>query len=187
MNSAPKIFLIRHGEAEQNVVHILSSASNSAGHGLTDRGRNQVRLVADSLRTESVEALFASPLRRTVETAGIIATAIGIPYTTDERLRETDFGRYTGGRVETFRHAYPALTDRVDADGSDGVESFRSIRERAADFWRETSATCAGKSIAIVSHGDTLQVLHGVILGWSLEDALTGWSPRLGEVKEIEW
>ena len=182
-----KIFLVRHGEAEQNVLRILSSMSNGAQHGLTERGREQIRHVAAGLQMESIEMIFASPLRRTVETAEIISQSLGLWYALDDRLRETDFGQYAGGPVETFWRTYPRESDRIETGISDGVESFRSVRTRVSEFWQETSTECHGKNIVVISHGDTLQMLCGVICGQLLEDTLQDWNPKLGEVKELAW
>lgn len=75
-----EVLLVQHGEKVR-----------SAGDpGLTEEGHRQAAIVATWLAESrpDVEAIVASPLRRAQETAVPIAAALGLPLTTDARLRE---------------------------------------------------------------------------------------------------
>ena len=64
------IFLVRHGETEDNVNQIMQGQT----HGrLTQHGREQAASVARRLANEDVAAIVSSDLRRAIQTAEIIA------------------------------------------------------------------------------------------------------------------
>jgi len=86
--------MMRHGEAENNVKHIL--AGRELEYHLTERGREQVASTAEGLKSVPVEAIYTSPITRTVETAKIVSETIGVDYTIDDRLVETDMGSIVG-------------------------------------------------------------------------------------------
>ena len=58
-------YLVRHGEGDQNVAHILSSSDNGEQFGLTETGRAQAEAMARELGGETIDIIFASPIRRT--------------------------------------------------------------------------------------------------------------------------
>ena len=70
-----RIFLIRHGAT------VLTAEDRFAGATdveLSDEGREQARRLGERLRTEKIVSVYASPLGRTMETAGIIARPHGL-------------------------------------------------------------------------------------------------------------
>lgn len=66
--------------------------------GLTEAGRAQARAAAERLDGHPPTAIFSSPRRRTLETAGIVAERFGIGVSQADALDEIDFGRWTGTR-----------------------------------------------------------------------------------------
>lgn len=183
------LYLVRHGEADSNALGLVSSypeAPENARH-LTERGIEQIRKVGKLLEQEKVDIILASPLTRTRETATLIAEATGAEILYDIRLRETDFGAYNGLPVDQFLTKYPDPRGRIDTDGGDGVESFRSMQERAEHFLSDVRARYAGKTVVLVSHGDTLEQLRGVIEGNDLETTAVGWTPEKGSCTKFVW
>jgi len=61
-----------------------------ADPSLSDEGREQAARLADALRALGVDALYSSPLRRTLETAAPTAEATGLEVTVDKDLIELD-------------------------------------------------------------------------------------------------
>ena len=87
-------YLVRHGEAENNVRHILNSAPVQKEYTLTNQGREQATKTAEYLATVQADVLYSSPILRAKETAEIIAEATGLPILFDNRLWEIGMGRF---------------------------------------------------------------------------------------------
>ena len=87
------IFIVRHGQTEMNVRHVLQGRSN---YPLNETGRAQAREAERRFREAGVrfDRVYASPLIRAYETAAILAG--GTPIETDGRLMEFDGGKYEG-------------------------------------------------------------------------------------------
>ena len=190
MGQATVFFLIRHGEAVENVLNIPDSFPGNPAYGLTENGREQVKASAKEVSIEGIDVLFASPMRRTKETAEIVSSACdNIPIVFDNRLRETDFGIWSGQPGERFngnqgKYHDPSL--RVEGNEEEGLEGFVDIRIRVGEFLRDILTVHAGKRIAIVSHGDPIEQLHGILVGDDVAAAATGWYPKRGSATRIE-
>ena len=68
------VVLVRHGVTPHTLEKRFSGGLASANPGLSDEGRAQIRAVADWLGplAERVDAVVASPVRRTLESAEIL-------------------------------------------------------------------------------------------------------------------
>lgn len=178
-----KIFLVRHGEAENNVANILNSAPNLNTYHLTEKGKKQIKNLTKILNSptgeEKIDLIFSSPLLRAKETAEIISKETKVEITFDERLREVDFGEFNGKTVEEFDKKFPTRESRSKIDGY-GIETGEQIRERISDFLADLNKKYSGKNIIIVSHGDPVQIFYGITTGLKLEESLSGWYPENG-------
>ena len=85
-----KIYFVRHGESEANVLRVISN--RGWVHPLTDKGRQQARDLADRLQTAGIARIYTSPLQRAVQTAEILAQALGVEFEITDALREFDCG-----------------------------------------------------------------------------------------------
>lgn len=182
--------LIRHGEAEQNVKNIASSLPEKSERHLTDHGRKQIELLGEQLYSthEPISIIFYSPLTRTRETAEILSEKTMVPICEDVRLRETDFGIFNERDTAVFHEKYPQKMDRLETDGSDGVESYARERKRLFEFYREVVAGYDGKTVAVVSHADAIQILYGILKNLSLGESLLlsrGFCPKVGEMIRV--
>lgn len=187
MEIEPTVFyLVRHGEAENNVLHILNSYSEADRYALTEKGRGQATKVAtNDLSEDTVDIIFSSPIRRTRETAEIIARATGAKVIFDERLRETDFGIYSGRPTSALWGKYPDPLMRLDGNEEEHLEGFGAMRDRLESFLKDVLAKYAGKTIVIVSHGDPLEQVHGILLGDSVQKSVNGWYPEKGSCTKV--
>ena len=185
MPEATTLYLVRHGEAEQNVLGVGSSLPEITKRHLTERGREQVRATADFLAGQPVDAIIASPLVRTQETAAIISEKTGVPVQTDDRLHETGLGVFNEQSIRRFFGKYPDPTMRISIQDDDGVESFDTMRARLESFLDDVRERYAGKTVVVVSHGDPLDQLHGIVMGEGIATAAMGWSPSKGSCTKI--
>ncbi|MET9971081.1 bifunctional RNase H/acid phosphatase, partial [Streptomyces sp. NPDC006356] len=94
---APATFvLLRHGETPLTPQKRFSG-SGGTDPALSDVGRDQAERAGAALaRRGTIQAIVASPLARTRETAAIVAAHLGLEVTVDDGLRETDFGAWEG-------------------------------------------------------------------------------------------
>jgi broad specificity phosphatase PhoE len=189
MEQATVIFLIRHGEAESNTRRILDSFPGNPAFGLTEIGRQQVVLSAEAVAAEGIDALFASPMRRTRETAEIISEACGgLPIRFDERLRESDNGIWNGRSIDEFSERHPDWSSNIDGNVEEGTEGYQAMRERMVEVVQNALREFSGCRIAIVSHGDPLAQLHGALFGETVEESAgkESWYPERGSATLVE-
>ncbi|MEU8469209.1 bifunctional RNase H/acid phosphatase [Streptomyces sp. NPDC029006] len=167
---APATFvLLRHGETP------LTPQKRFSGSGGTDpslsgAGREQARRVAEALaRRGTVQAVVASPLARTRETAAIVAARLGLDVTLEDGLRETDFGAWEGLTFGEVRDRYPddlnAWLADPEAHPTGGGESFAGTAIRIAAARDELVAAHAGRTVLLVTHVTPIKTLIRLALG----------------------
>lgn len=178
-------YLVRHGEAENNVLHILNSAPVKKEYSLTEKGRKQATETANFLATVEAHALYSSPILRAKETAGIIAQATGLLIVFDDRLWEVGMGRFNGQKQQELLKKYPEPQMRLTPHEDDAMESIIAVRSRLELFLDELKEKHAGQKVILVSHGDPLEQLHGILTMESPGMAAQGWYPEKGSCTEV--
>ncbi|TAK96640.1 isoleucine--tRNA ligase [Patescibacteria group bacterium] len=173
-----RLFLVRHGEAENSVQGILSSYPEKVDYHLTEMGREQIKEAAEQLREEKVSVIFSSPIRRTQETAQIIADTVGATIVIDERIRETDMGAINGESSEKWPLSKSGRADRNEC----GVETMESLDSRLRNFLEDINQQYQGKNIVVVSHGDPLRTLSGICTGRNIDDIAEREYPKMGSL-----
>ena len=167
---APGIWLVRHGESTWNIAGLAQGHNDLAE--LTERGLTQASDAAWRFRDQPIRAIYASDLRRAMQTAAAFSVVLGLPVFADERLRERSLGVLEG--LPSAENG-PSLTgldaDRVvDPDACPaGGESVRDLYRRAAGFLDELAVTVgdddAAGDVVVVAHGGTLRVLEAYLTG----------------------
>ncbi|CAM5477906.1 bifunctional RNase H/acid phosphatase [Streptomyces griseomycini] len=161
--------LLRHGETPLTPQKRFSGSGGS-DPSLSGVGREQAEKVAAALaRRGTVQAIVASPLARTRETAGIVAARLGLEVTVDEGLRETDFGAWEGLTFAEVRERHPddlnAWLSSPDAEPTGGGESFAATATRVAAARDKLSAAYAGRTVLLVTHVTPIKTLIRLALG----------------------
>ncbi|WP_312649346.1 histidine phosphatase family protein [Proteiniclasticum sp.] len=77
------LYFVRHAEPEHNF-------EEDRNRPLTDGGREDTLRVTDFFRTIQIDAVYASPYRRSHDTVKGCAESKGLDVNLDERLRETE-------------------------------------------------------------------------------------------------
>src|SRR5207302_46661 len=90
---ATQLLLIRHGESTWNREGRVQGWLDPP---LSERGIQQAARLAERLRDEPLDALYASPQQRARATAQAIADIKGLPLQLDDRLREHRLGGIQG-------------------------------------------------------------------------------------------
>jgi alpha-ribazole phosphatase len=153
-----KLFLIRHGETQNNVELKYQGNSNQ---GLTEKGILQAESIAKYLQKENFEAIYSSALRRAFQTAEIIGSHHSLLPNTNKGLNEIDFGGWEGLTYNEIESQYPGVFEKW-VSGADGTEIPGG--EARTDFHRRISSAVSSitKShpngqIAIVTHGGPIK------------------------------
>lgn len=181
-------YLVRHGEAGNNVRDILSAAPGSA-YSLTARGVQQVERLAEWLGQQRAvpDFIVTSPVLRAKQTALLLSERTKLPVSVDERLTEARFGVFEGEKIQTFLEFMEMHGGRTAGDPALGIEGYMDIRARVRTFLSDLSQTFSGKRVVLVSHGDVLQELMAELMTEPVgaEQGHGGWSPRKGSVAVV--
>lgn len=158
------IYLARHGQDEDNAAGIINGHRDMS---LTDIGRGQVRSLAEHIRTSGLkfDAVYSSPLRRTRETAEILASGAGAsaPIVLPD-LIERHFGTMTGKNVADVEVlCAPDILKTATVTyflAPAGGETFPDCLARAGRVFDELSAAHPDGTVLLVSHGDFGKMLY---------------------------
>ena len=177
-----RILLARHGRTRWNLENRRLGRRDLP---LDDVGRAQALAIRDLLANEPIDAIYASPLSRARETAAPLSLARGLAVQIDDDLTEFDFGEFCG----TSQADVPVKLKRDYLyDPVPGGESLRDAWIRAERFAaRVTPILAEGAHLLVVSHRRLNRLLDGVLLGYTLEEAVveTGYHPWPGSVLGI--
>jgi len=161
-----RLLLLRHGRTAWNAQGRYQGQTNVA---LDTAGRGQARLLADRLRHEDIDALYASDLQRAWETAQAVSRVQGLSIEPEPRLREISFGAWEGKtHNEIEEHEAEALhqwyADPVHTSPPGG-EMLSGVVERVRAAYEDLLELHEDDTVAIVAHGGTLRVLLCIALG----------------------
>lgn len=131
-----KVILVRHCETDRNRDGRVQGQSDAP---LTLRGIMQAEAIARSLRGQTVQAVYSSPLCRATQTAAPIAAAFGLEVQPEPAMTEIDAGDMDGLTGVEMRERFPDFMAAWHAgpDGNvpmPGGESLNSVQERAWAF-----------------------------------------------------
>lgn len=168
------IVLVRHGVTPHTVEKRFSGGLASANPGLSDEGRAQIRAVADWLSplADQVDAVVASPVRRTLESAEILAEVLGHAVEVEPGFAEMEFGIWDGltfAEVDAKHHDdLHAWLGSLDA-APEGGESFRVVQKRVLEGLERVLEAHAGGTVVVVSHVTPIKTLVAEAIDAPLE------------------
>jgi probable phosphoglycerate mutase len=158
------LVLVRHGATPHTEDKRFSGGLASSNPGLNDEGRAQVREVADWLAPlgEAVEAVVTSPVRRTRESAEILAERLSLDLVEEPGFAEMEFGVWDGLTFAEVRDRYPgevqAWLGSLDV-APPGGESFREVEARVLAGLQRVVERYAGRTVLVVSHVTPIKTL----------------------------
>ncbi|MCX6752691.1 MAG: class I tRNA ligase family protein [Candidatus Nomurabacteria bacterium] len=170
--SGNKYFVMRHGEAENNVLDIVSSNPNNTHH-LTEKGKKQIEKAAQFLIDKNIDIIFTSTFLRARETSDLIAGIMKFSpqdIRTDSRLIEINDGTFDNKSVkQVYDFFVNNNLDRYDT-GCQGGESIVDVKKRVGEFIYEIDQRYQNKNILIITHEDTAWALFSVINGFNKKE-----------------
>jgi probable phosphoglycerate mutase len=168
------LILVRHGVTVHTETRKFSGGLGGHNPGLTDEGRDQARATADWLAplADEIDVVVSSPVRRTLETAEILAARLGTTFVTDDGLAEMEFGTWEGMTFAEVRETYPddleTWLGSVDT-GPGGGESLREIEKRVLASLERLLSEHARQTVLAVTHVTPIKVLVTHAMGAPLE------------------
>ncbi len=147
------IIMIRHGESEDNLSKVLSNYDTS----LTEKGIEQIKRTKGFLKNYKFDRVYYSPLKRTDETRKYLDLE-GIE---EPRIREIDFGIFTGYRYDEFTSIYPEesklwVSDPYNYDVPNG-ESINTLYKRVEKFLEEI--VDKNEDVLLITHEGIIRVI----------------------------
>lgn len=173
-----RLLLVRHGAT------VLSAEDRFAGStdvDISDEGRTQASALAARLAPVPIAAVYASPMRRTVETASIITRPHRLELRLDPGLREIGHGHWEGMRRAEVEQAFPAEYGTWEEDpftfAPEGGEAGIDVLARALPVIRGIVVTHPGQTVLVVSHKATIRLVLSSLLGFDAR----GYRDRLDQ------
>lgn len=155
-----KLILVRHGEAVGNITKVFHGFTNSE---LTENGRAQAQRAAERLKTEPIDRICSSDLKRAYETALAVAKPHGLEVEIDERLREINGGLWENVPFADLEQLYPEsfyhwskepYATRLP-EGESMTEFYQRITNAVCDWVQR----CTGQTLCMVTHGTAIRLL----------------------------
>lgn len=161
-----RLVLLRHGEPEESA---KGRCYGKLDVGLSREGRAHMERLATRLEGAGLEAVYASPRRRALESARLVAEAAGRPVVVEPRFSEIDFGVLEGLTYDEARDRFPELYEswmqRPTEVKFPGGESFDEMRERVLGAAHELREHHEDASVLVVAHGGVNRILLAEALG----------------------
>ena len=165
--SKTRLLLIRHGATA------LSAEDRFAGELdvlLSDTGREQATQLGRRLASATISNVYSSPMKRTIETASLIAEPHRLTVETVAELREISHGRWEGKTRADVEREYGDEYKRWEHDpysfSPEGGESGLQVTARALPALLKLVERHEGQEFVIVSHKATIRLLISSLLGF---------------------
>jgi broad specificity phosphatase PhoE/ribonuclease HI len=168
------LVLVRHGVTDHTLGKLFSGGLASANPPLNDEGREQARATGEWLAPLSgtFDALVSSPVRRTRETAEILAELLDLEIEEEPGIAEMEFGTWDGMSFTEVHEKYP---DEISSWLGDlesaphGGESFRAVEKRVLEGRDRIVSSYPGQTVVAVSHVTPIKTLVADALGAPLD------------------
>ena len=164
-----RLVLVRHGDAHAGLTGVI--AGRTGCRGLTDLGRAQAKLLRARLADGGLRAdvLLASELPRAIETANIIAPALGFAEVAQDcDLCEVHTGDADGMEWTEYSRRFGHLDMAAEPDRhfAEGGDSWNSFHDRVRATLDRLATEYEGRTVVAVCHAGviiaTLTVLFGL-------------------------
>ena len=162
--STCQILLVRHGQSEAYTPGQPFALVD--GHGdppLSALGEWQAVQVGDRLRDQPIDAIYASTLTRTQQTAAPLAAHVDLDVSIEPDLREVFLGDFEGGlfRLKAAEGHPAVLAMRESGDWGEipGAESNEDLRSRTVAAIERIALNHADQTVAVFCHGGVIAAL----------------------------
>jgi broad specificity phosphatase PhoE len=162
---ATRLLLIRHGEVEKKFQGVFGGRIDM---NLSSRGRQQAKKLAEYLKAKTIDAVYASPMKRVQQTLAPTLKAGRHEQKIFHDLREIDFGDWTGLDWLTVRDRFNfpvhEWLDQVEYPGVPNGENGKTFRARLEPCLRKILQSHPGENVAVFCHGGVIRALLAILL-----------------------
>jgi probable phosphoglycerate mutase len=156
------VVMLRHGVTEHTVNKVFSGLGGD-DPGLTDLGREQARRAAARLAQRGpIDVIVSSPLRRTRETAEVVAEKLGLDVQLEPGFAEAAFGEWDGFSFPDIMERWPDdIRSWLDspAVAPPGGESLDAVSERVDEARKRLLSDFEGQTVVVVSHVTPIKMM----------------------------
>ena len=176
------VIIVRHGQSTSNLNRIIQGHHDTAV--LTDLGEQQARKVGETLDSLSLNAVYASPLKRARRTCELIVETMASrgnqlpPIQFTERLKEINLPLWESKSFVDVEAQYPDEYKawrqqphefKMRLASADGTHTdfypVREIWERATALWQTILSEHSGQTVLFVGHSAINRALIGSAIG----------------------
>ena len=175
--SITRFGLIRHVETEWNQEKRIQGQNDSP---VTADGELQARQWGQVLAQEVWDRILVSDTGRALKTAALINTCLKAPVIQDSRLREQNWGEWTGKRRRVIRKKYPGYLAEQEKKGWEfcppGGEGRITVFERSQRALTEAAEKWPGENILVITHEGVIKCLIYRCCGREFLPSFPGWT-----------
>ncbi|MGB3492310.1 MAG: histidine phosphatase family protein [Elainellaceae cyanobacterium] len=165
-----QVYFLRHGETS------FSLSGGFCGQldlDLTEQGREMAEAFAQAYAHIPWQAIFVSPMKRTIETATPLCKATGLEMQIREGLREMNFGDWEEKTRDAVKSNYLEdyirwMTEPAWNAPTGGGETALQVANRAMPVIAEIEDICTDGPVLVVSHKTTIRIILCQLLGIDL-------------------
>ncbi len=161
-----ELILIRHGETDWNKGSVFRGHEDVR---LNATGIAQADATAEVLKDRVFEAIYSSPLKRSLVTAKRIALPHEIIVRENDGLLDMNYGAWQGMKESTVQERWPTAYDRWMKTPTKmkfpGGESTKKAWKRVNTALREVLFTHGTGTIVLVSHRMPIKFMTAYLLG----------------------
>jgi probable phosphoglycerate mutase len=173
-----RLLLVRHGATTLSAEDRFAGSTDVA---LSDEGRHQAARLGLRLADDAIAAVYCSPMRRTIETAALIAEAHKLAPVTRPGLREIDHGHWEGLTRQEVEQRFGVEYARWEEDpftvAPAGGECGVDVMARALPIVRSLIEAHKDQNVLVVSHKATIRLVISSLLGFDAR----GYRDRLDQ------
>jgi broad specificity phosphatase PhoE len=169
------LYLVRHGATDANLRRPYVLQGRGIDLSLNSTGQQQAERVAALLARQPISTVYASPMRRALETARAIVARCRAEVVVRDELIECNVGRWEGLSWDGIREQFPEDYENFQRDPSQfpylGGETYADVARRAVPVLEQLLETNRGKQFVVVAHNIVNRVSVATFLGLPLTQA----------------
>lgn len=182
------LYLLRHGQTQCSRDNAFCG---SVDPELTADGIEMAQAFAVAYQSLDWQAIYASPMQRTIATAKPLAEKLGIKLELRDGLKEINYGKWEGQTVEAVARDYHDDYIRWTADPAwyppTGGELAVAIATRALLVIEEIKQHYSSGNILIVAHKATIRIMLCSLLGIDVGRFRFRLGCPVGSVSKVEF
>lgn len=160
------LYMVRHGQTANSRDNRFTGTSDPP---LTTIGLAMADAFAQRYAALKWEAIYASPMLRTRQTADALSLLTGVPPTIEDGLKEMGYGEWEGLKQDEVKHRWPDAfeywADDVASRGTPGGETAFQVAARAMRVVEAIRSRHHDGNVLLVSHKATLRIVTCALLG----------------------